>query len=308
MKRFAGLLMLGLVACDGAQPGRGRTDSESHWLEACTTAAACGTLECLCGLCTLPCTPASTECGPLGAEAVCLPPAPACGVGALACTRSCERDEQCGAAHLACLGGGCVAVASAGDAGLDFGQLDAGLPDLGRPDVGPRDMTPPDLGPDMAPRDMLPPDMAPDMAMRPPLTRLPDGPGCLDDAACGRGRCQAEGLDAQDQICGAPAPMANVCHAEACVEDTDCGLAQRCVRAGTFGYVRSACVPARCADDAGCEAGARCLGFFTPCHVAGYACASDADPCRTDVDCPQRGSVRVCLPRDGGGTECVAVD
>ncbi len=280
MNRFTGLLILGLVACDGSRPGGGRTDSESHWLESCASDAECGALACICGMCARACSAGGGECTGLGEDAACLALPAACGA-VQACTRACDRAEQCG--DLTCEGGACS-------------------PSAARPDGGP-DAT---ISVDMASFDMA----RPDMGRALPVTRLPDGPGCLADADCPGGRCQADGRDAQDQHCGAPASVVNVCQPEVCSQDADCGLARRCVRAGEFGHVRSACVPARCVGDADCidRPAGECLGFFTPCHVGGFGCVGEGDACRVDTDCPQRGAARVCLPRAGGGTECVAIE
>lgn len=305
MNRFAGLLILVLFGCDGGRPGSGRTDSESHWLEPCTSDAECGELACICGMCARACTPADGVCADLGADATCLALPAACG-GVTACTRPCDQASACGADHLTCEGGAC----HTGAAPLD-GGTDANIPrDMASLDMSVDMARPADMSPaDMSPVDMSPVDMAPDMAPA-DIIRLPEGPGCLGDGDCPAGRCQAEGLDAQNQRCGAPEPAANVCQPEACIEDADCGLARRCVRAGEFGFVRSACVPARCAQDADCadRPAGECLGFFSPCHTGGFACVGTGDTCRVDADCPQRGAVRVCLPRAAGGTECVAIE
>lgn len=133
---------------------------------------------------------------------------------------------------------------------------------------------------------------------------------CCEDADCPAvgeraGRCQAQGLDPQNQGCG-NVPAANICLAESCARDVDCGDGKTCVRPGEYGHAISACVDATCATDADCVDGAegRCTPFFTACYVRGFHCTYADDECRGDADCPQRGVPKVCLPLVDGGTEC----
>ncbi|MEZ4475752.1 MAG: hypothetical protein R3F60_34130, partial [bacterium] len=234
--------------------------------------------------------------------------------------------------------------------GLDGGGADAATQDAAMQDAAAQDAVVPDAArvdsglPDAAPVDAAPPDAAvpgpecsdPGSTCRldadcpsqvcsallpagpcqcveaaPPPAVVPGGAGCLDDAACPGAHCQAEGTDAQNQRCGGPEPVANLCVPDACAKDADCGEGRTCVRAGEYGHVRAACVPATCRADADCveHPEGRCQPFFTPCFVRGFSCTYAIDTCRVDADCPQRGSPRVCLPLPGGvGTECVVVE
>lgn len=338
-----GLALLGLWGCQ--RDGTGSVDSESHWMSPCAVDADCGgALRCECGVCTEPC---SATCegtcspGPLCASAA----APAC---VPACEGACP-GAHLACVDAVCLPLASAADRGVIDAAIDQSVPDAGPDggDLAMLDMTPVDMTPGDMTPlDMAPVDMAPdgppPDMAPPLgecahpdstcqadvqcggrpcsALYPtdPCTCLARAPaptvvacvaGCCGDD-CGADTCQAIGLDAQDQLCGdQPAPVDNACVAERCTHDDACGIGMTCIRPGEWGHVRSACVLARCRQDADCDAepGGRCLGFFTPCHVRGFACAYPSDPCRVDADCPDRGGPRVCLPVEGGGTECAPI-
>ena len=359
--RSAVLVAISIVAwgCQG-RPSGPVVDSESHWLEQCETSATCGALECVCGVCTVPC---DGECG--GIETVCAPAPAGCEVPAGGmCTVRCGNDADCGRDHLACIDALCLPIAT--PAPDDMGPVDMAPPaDMApepspdaapvdaTPDMRPLDMRPPDMAPDMglldmAP-DMSPPDMAPDMAPPvegecahpdsacfddaqcadgicsaalpggpcvcvapgPPVARVMCGEGeCCDDADCpgvdGRaGRCQGEGLDPQNNACFGE-PMRNACVAESCVRDADCGAGKTCIRPGEYGHAISACVDATCATDADCveRDEGQCTPFFTGCFVRGFHCTYLDDVCRVDANCPERGAPKVCLPLDGGGTEC----
>ena len=313
-------IMLTATSCQQDR-GRGRTDSASHWMTGCLASEECGALSCLCGVCTAPCDTA--VCGELGGECSA---APLCEAAAPLCVR--PQDQP-------------PIMDMMLDAGPDM-TLDA-APDM-TPDVALPDLAVPDAAlPDMAVPDAALPDMAvpvgectnPDSMCQvdgacggsPCSALLPAGPcvcvapvaprtvlcagGCCSSAECeGAEGCQGIGLDAQDALCGdAVEPADNACMPEPCNHDVDCGAGQTCVRPGEWGHVRAACVPAGCTQDADCDAhaGGQCLGFFTPCNTRGFACAYPDDVCRVDDDCEDLGGPRICLPVDGGGTECVAV-
>lgn len=209
-------------------------------------------------------------------------------------------------------------------------------------DAGPADMaadTAPDMAADMAP-DMAPPvegecghpestcvDDA-ECASGICSNALPGGPcacvdpapaiervmcpagACCEDAECPAlgeraGRCQAERLDPQNNACFGE-PAGNTCVVEACAADADCDPGKTCIRPGEYGHAISACVDATCATDADCVDGdeGQCTPFFSACFVRGFHCTYLGDVCRVDADCPVRGAPKVCLPLDGGGTEC----
>ena len=312
-----------LLTAAGCQQdkGMGRTDSASHWMQGCLASAECGDLSCICGVCTAPCDTAI--CGELGGE--------------------CTVAPLCEAAAPLCVRPGSQADMSV-DGGVRDMTMDAApIQDLGPPldmtpiaDLGPDlavDMLLPDAAPDMLPPLPMGECANPDSGCQtdvacggdPCSALLPAGPcvcvppvvprvvacveGCCDTSECvDPALCQGVGLDAQDALCGeALEPADNACVPERCDHDVDCGLGQTCIRPGEWGHVRSACVLARCAQDADCDAraGGQCLGFFTPCSVRGFACAYPDDVCRVDADCPDRGGPRVCVPVEGGGTECI---
>ncbi len=370
--RWVVMALLAFVwACEG-RPSGPVVDSESHWLERCETAATCGgALECVCGVCTVPCD-GPGGCGSVVSGMVCAPEPDRCPIfaGGL-CTARCAVDGDCVREHLACVAGACMPIASAlpdlgpdmsppqdmtpGPAPADLGPSGDMEPsaDMGMPDMSPEgDAMAPDMAADMAlPGDMAPPDMAPAADMAPPVegecahpdstcvddaqcapgvcsNALPGGPcACVDPApaiervmcpageccaddecpAVGEqaGRCQGERLDPQNNACFGE-PAINVCVAEACAADADCDPGKTCIRPGEYGHAISACVDATCATDADCVDGAegQCTPFFSACFVRGFHCTYLIDACRTDADCPERGAPKVCLPLDGGGTEC----
>lgn len=333
-------LLAALAGCDGSdRGGLGRSDSESHWLRACQADAECGELQCVCGVCTVPC---ADGCEGVAEGAVCAEaPAAACGGGATAiCSRACGAADACGAAHLACESAACVPRADRDADGPRDAAPDVGSPgDAGAPDDGPKptDLGVPDAAGDAADAGAPGPCDVPGSTCRadadcggrlcraprpgdacvcldpPPVVRNPcPADGCCADAECpGAGVCRALGYDAQNTTCGgAPPPLSNECTAHACAADADCGPAEACVLPGQLGFAVATCVPARCRVDADCREhpGGRCTGFFTPCYVRGFHCTYDEDPCRTDADCPQRAEPRVCLPFPAAsGTYCEAV-
>lgn len=148
----------------------------------------------------------------------------------------------------------------------------------------------------------------------PEVWPCPNEGQCCDSADCagGDGRrsvCMRFGHDGQDAYCGGAEPQEeNECIFDACTADADCGGGQVCVRAGQHGFVVSRCLQASCRVDADClsRAGGRCTAFVDRCYVEGFHCTYDGDPCRVTADCPQRGTPRVCVPReDRDGARCI---
>lgn len=110
------------------------TDSNTHWLRSCANDDDCGSLECLCGVCTRGCNSAS-ECIGLGAPAVCEPLSSCTGTGhtSSVCTAECSGKSDCAAigAGLVCVDGRCEAASSGsldptGSAGLEAAAAAAG--------------------------------------------------------------------------------------------------------------------------------------------------------------------------------------
>lgn len=143
------LVTLGLapLACEEnrSRPGTGIVDSETHWLDTCENDSSCGDLQCLCGVCTLPCAEVRA-CDGL-TSAVCA--TAACGAQGI-CTRACETSADCAASGVICSAEGtCVPTAVPPDGAVrpDATVLDALVPDGGPPDFGRVDFVlPPDLG------------------------------------------------------------------------------------------------------------------------------------------------------------------
>ncbi len=347
-------LALVALGCDGNGDGLGRTDSESHWLEACAVDGDCtGGLSCECGFCTTGCA-MDEACAELGGDAVCRPlPTGACGAATLVCTSSCDAAADCG--DLACVGGFCApesvqSDAHAGDAMVGDGPISDGPVSDGEVTDGSISDGPVSDGPvsDGPVADGALPDVGPDMGgggrcgdpgstcgedddcggvacagdavcmcdpgPAPEVWPCPNEGQCCDSSDCvdGDGRrsvCMRSDYDFQDVYCGGPEPLqTNNCVVDACTADHDCGGGQVCVRAGQHGFVVSRCIDATCRVDADCvaRAGGRCTAFFDRCYVGGFHCSYDGDPCRVTADCPQRGTPRVCVPReDLDGSRCI---
>jgi len=99
-----GLLFVGLVACDPASSPQG-TDSQTNWLQSCEIDAQCGSLECVCGVCTRRCAEDAT-CADLqgaaciataeaGAIAQCGGSAPSTGLCLPRCEGTCAEGQMC---------------------------------------------------------------------------------------------------------------------------------------------------------------------------------------------------------------------
>ncbi|MEZ4470248.1 MAG: hypothetical protein R3F60_05480 [bacterium] len=314
-----GVLLAGLAGCDGQRPGGGRTDSESHWLEPCVDDSTCGALSCVCGVCSRTCTPAGREClglGPTrraGAAAGVRRGGGGLHPGLRRGRPVRERGPgvRGGRLRAARVGGparrrarrgrgrrGHAGRGHAGRGGAGRGRARRRPGGLGLPDAAPVDAAPPDAAvpgpecsdpgstcrldadcPSQVCSALLPAGPCQCVEAAPPPAVVPGGAGCLDDAACPGAHCQAEGTDAQNQRCGGPEPVANLCVPDACAKDADCGEGRTCVRAGEYGHVRAACVPATCRADADCvEHPEGRQPFFTPASCAASRAPTPSTP------------------------------
>ena len=129
-------LVLGACSEEGPTPS---LDSETHWLKQCAESGDCGGgLECLCGLCTLPCDEAD-DCTVVAPTATCIeltsladecdtPPSDSTGI----CGLSCQGDSDCqtGASGTLCVNGTCLPPESPEPDFVDVGsdELSAGCP------------------------------------------------------------------------------------------------------------------------------------------------------------------------------------
>jgi hypothetical protein len=113
------------VAC-GKTVSQGEIDSKTHWLLRCSTDAECGSLECLCDVCTKPCTE-PLAC-PNAAVAECRrSSASGCGESEPMCVAPCKNDRDCDAARagLLCIEGQCQPEQSSAGAGGSTGGCDS---------------------------------------------------------------------------------------------------------------------------------------------------------------------------------------
>jgi hypothetical protein len=143
------------AACWSNRPN---SDSRSNWLRECTSQRNCGDdLDCVCGVCTSPCS-AEATCGG-DPEGTCTDPAQqgigsSC-AGTLAdeavgiCLPTCEDSDDC-ADGARCVQGACLAEPFLSDdagAGGEPGAADAGATDAGSIDAGGTQAPPADGGP-----------------------------------------------------------------------------------------------------------------------------------------------------------------
>ncbi len=106
------LLAMGLMACSGGGPS---TDSETHWMQTCTSDADCGAdLSCICEVCTVEC---DGDCSAVGEIASCGEAPDWCddASGEL-CLIECDDADDCDSG-VSCDGGLCVS-----DGGFDIGE------------------------------------------------------------------------------------------------------------------------------------------------------------------------------------------
>jgi len=103
-----GVAALVVPSCGGATSGGGGTDSNTHWLSSCTSDADCGSLTCLCGECTKPCTEDSA-CSGLAGNATC-ETASCAPATSKVCTVKCTSASDCpeGGARFTCRDGECA--------------------------------------------------------------------------------------------------------------------------------------------------------------------------------------------------------
>ena len=80
-------------ACQSSNNPR-EFESETHFLTYCTTSCG-GGLECVCGVCTLPCDSNGDSCSSLASGAACVPVSSGCSGATLSCDMTCQSDEQC---------------------------------------------------------------------------------------------------------------------------------------------------------------------------------------------------------------------
>lgn len=147
--------------------------SQTHWLQGCASAADCGGLECLCGMCTKPCEDGA-GCSAFGADSVCTSLGDSCERQAQsACSKACEENDDCGDAQE-CAGGACrlVPVASGAPSSPE-------LPAAPTFDSGTRGA---DAGTVSAPSYEL-------------------GHACNDDEECASGACRSESCSERDAVC-----------------------------------------------------------------------------------------------------------
>lgn len=96
---LGGLVLFALSSCGGrATTNLAATDSESHFLSFCVPGNCSSGLECVFGICTLPCE-TGAQCAALAPQAACAPAGPA-DSGVLACELACSTDDECRVAGL----------------------------------------------------------------------------------------------------------------------------------------------------------------------------------------------------------------
>lgn len=144
---FVSGLLLGAVACEGAASSTmDKTGSETHWLVACTSEDDCGSLTCLCGVCSRECSADSdcgggTSCVEAGDPAHYAACSTATASPATMCLEPCTDCE----APSACDGGDCIPAAD-DDADDDVADDDAD-DDIADDDAGPSPVATPSLEP-----------------------------------------------------------------------------------------------------------------------------------------------------------------
>jgi hypothetical protein len=119
-------LCLSVLACGKTLSNTG-TDSATHWLKRCSSDAECGSLECLCGVCTKTCTEAASC--PNAALALCeAAPAASCGSAELVCSAECQTDADCSAVRsgLVCAANRCSTPEEAPGGGGNGGSGGSG--------------------------------------------------------------------------------------------------------------------------------------------------------------------------------------
>jgi hypothetical protein len=99
-------MLLAFASCSRTHSEAGG-DSSTHWLRSCKSDDQCGSLACVCGVCSEGCKD-DGQCAQFGGKAVCLTGnSDACGPSKLFCDAECSRDEDCGGSALSCESGRC---------------------------------------------------------------------------------------------------------------------------------------------------------------------------------------------------------
>jgi hypothetical protein len=111
---------------------------------------------------------------------------------------------------------------------------------------------------------------------------------CCTTSDCAKGTCFPWPLT---PYCGGPQPIDhNVCGADQCSTDAECGAGMICSLAGTLDTKVRLCVLAYCKTAADCtdEPGGYCAPVDGPCcgGSAGLFCVYPSDGCRNNGDCP----------------------
>jgi hypothetical protein len=139
------------------------------------------------------------------------------------------------------------------------------------------------------------------------VTSCEGGPSeaCCNSSECTDGEICIEGPVAP--YCGGIVPPGfNVCAADQCETDAECGADQTCLPAGVYGREVRTCIAAACTSDADCDEkpGGACVPFRSPCcdGITSIACTYPGG-CSEDADCPgghceEQDGVLVCV--DGG--------
>ncbi|MCC6556082.1 MAG: hypothetical protein IT372_24235 [Polyangiaceae bacterium] len=127
---------------------------------------------------------------------------------------------------------------------------------------------------------------------------------CCSSAECDVGECLTQPIV---PYCGGPQPaIYNVCAADQCAGDLDCGEGAICAPAGTLGRQVAACAAASCKLDTDCaaEPGGICAPVDDYCcgSPTGLFCVYPSDGCRTSSECP---SGQYCEISPEGRTHCV---
>lgn len=229
MKIRITMMAMGLALLAGCtETNEPRVDSSTHWLSACVDDGDCGSLACVCGVCTEVCD-GDAVCGDIVDGAVCAGASTwgTCEVAtAGVCSDACASASDCPSGVPACVDGACVATVTGGgdDAGADAGT------DVGS-DVGGGTDTGVDASPDAAePCTEAECDPAPgapnftclDGTIAGPFcersalgvcgwifTQCPSVTGCFGDDGCADGQvCNAADICLSDPEC----PECDVCY------------------------------------------------------------------------------------------------
>jgi hypothetical protein len=140
-----------------------------------------------------------------------------------------------------------------------------------------------------------------------PMGEIPDE--CCTSADCAKGKCYLNTY-LTDYLCSGGVSPSNVCVADACSSDADCGQGgvSICAPAGTIGPAR-VCLPAYCHTNADCTSDGHglCAPVVSPCCTTtlGLACVY-AGGCATSADCGDAGTSVCTLDTPSGTGKCVS--